>query len=159
MLERVRARDEVDRLGLEAGCPRVARREVVDPERPEVGGTGDPSLARVAHGPAGFVLELAVETVQPFEGEVDELRSEVRPNVDERLALDPERPVRELDPDSNTNAGSSQNVPCRYRLMPNGRPILSDSNIVGFRFTKGPGRAAGNSPVTAPALSRVFAPC
>ena len=42
-------------------------------------------------------LELAVETVQPLEGEVDELRPEVRPNVDERLALDPERPEGELD--------------------------------------------------------------
>ena len=82
-------------------------REVVDPERPEVGGTGDPSLARVAHGPAGFVLELAVETLQPFEREVDELGSQVRPDVDERLALDAERPVGELD----------REVPARAELV------------------------------------------
>jgi len=97
VLERVRARHEVDRLRVEAGRAGVARREVVDPERLEVGGRGDPPLARVAHGPAGVLLELAVQAVQPLEREVDELGPEVRPDVDEGLALDAERPGGELN--------------------------------------------------------------
>ena len=120
VLERVRARDEVDRLGLEAGRAGVARGEIADPERLEVGGEAICVRDRVAHGTACLLLELAAEPAQPLEREVDELGPEVRPDVDERLALDPESPVGERD--REVPAGSEL-VERRLAELP-GRPVL-----------------------------------
>ena len=83
VLERVRARHEVDRLRVKAGRAGVARRKIVDPERLEVGGRGDPPLAQVAHE-AGRLPPRGspCRRMQPLEREVDELGPEVRPDVE-----------------------------------------------------------------------------
>src|SRR5687768_13121452 len=47
----------------------------------------------------------------------------------------------DASPDSSTNAGSNQNVPWTDTLIPNGRPIFSDSNI-GLQPHEGAGADA-----------------
>ncbi len=91
MLERVRARDEVDRLCREAGLPRVERRAVVDPEtRLEGLEPLNVGSTQVAQRPSGLGLDLGPEPRVTRDGVVDELELETRADIDEELMVDTE---------------------------------------------------------------------
>ena len=98
VLERVRARDEVDGRG---GKPRrsgVTRRVVGDPEAVlELLGRADGRRPEVADLPARLLLERRALAAERRNRRVDELEPEVRPDIHEHLPAEPEGGVRERD--------------------------------------------------------------
>src|SRR6476469_6839240 len=89
VLAGVRAGDEVDRLGRQAGAPRVAGREIADPEPfLELLQPGD-RPAGWAQLAAGDVCQLVAETLERGERVVDQLHPGARADVHEHLLADP----------------------------------------------------------------------